>query len=164
MQAWYYAFQIIQVFLVTALSSSATAFIPEIINKPHHVPELLADNIPSSSNFYLTYFILQGLASSVQNIKNWSDLVQYILFEMFIYKTPRDKFNQYSSLKGIAWGKVYPKFTNFIIIALVYSCISPLVLGFATIGLSFFYYSYKVCYNLVFLLRIISNHILLTCF
>lgn len=130
---------------MTALSSSATAFIPEIINQPHHVPELLADNIPSSSNFYLTYFIVQGLASSVKNIMNWSDLVQYILYEMFIYKTPRDNFNFYSNLKGISWGKVYPKFTNFIIIALVYSCISPLVLGFATIGLSFFYYSYKVC-------------------
>ncbi|PSR80139.1 hypothetical protein BD289DRAFT_441297 [Coniella lustricola] len=150
-QAWYYAFQVIQVFLVTALSSSATAFIPKIINEPHHVPELLADNIPSSSNFYLTYFILQGLASSVKNVMNWSDLVQYILYEMFVYKTPRDKFNQYSSLKGISWGKVYPKFTNFVIIALVYSCISPLVLGFATIGLSLFYYSYK--YNLLFVVQ-----------
>lgn len=63
-QAWFYAFQIIQVFLVTALSSSATAFIPVIINEPHHVPQLLADNLPKSSNFYLTYFILQGLACS----------------------------------------------------------------------------------------------------
>lgn len=63
-QAWYFLFQIIQVFLVTALSSSATAFIPVIINEPHHVPQLLADNLPKSSNFYLTYFILQGLACS----------------------------------------------------------------------------------------------------
>lgn len=67
-QAWYYTFQIIQVFLVTALSSSATAFIPVIINEPHHVPQLLADNLPKSSNFYLTYFILQGLACSYPHI------------------------------------------------------------------------------------------------
>lgn len=63
-QAWYYTFQVIQVFLVTALSSSATAFIPTVISNPHHVPQLLADNLPKSSNFYLTYFILQGLACS----------------------------------------------------------------------------------------------------
>lgn len=150
-QAWYYAFQIIQVFLVTALSSSATAFIPRIINEPYHVPQLLADNIPKSSNFYLTYFILQGLGSSVKTIMNWSDLFEYLFFEVFIYKTPRDKYKQYTSLKGIGWGKVYPKFTNFIIIALVYSCISPLVLGFATIGLSLFYYAYK--YNLLFVVQ-----------
>lgn len=150
-QAWYYAFQIIQVFLVTALSSSATAFIPKIINEPHHVPQLLADNIPKSSNFYLTYFILQGLGSSVKTIMNWSDLFEYLLYEAFIYKTPRDKYKQYTNLKGIGWGKVYPKFTNFIIIALVYSCISPLVLGFATVGLSLFYYAYK--YNLLFVVQ-----------
>ncbi|KAK2600413.1 hypothetical protein N8I77_009949 [Diaporthe amygdali] len=150
-QAWYYAFQIIQVFLVTALSSSATAFIPKIINEPHHIPQLLADNLPKSSNFYLTYFILQGLASSVKNIMNWSDLLEYLFFEIFIYKTPRDKYNQYTSLKGIAWGKVYPKFTNFVIIALAYSCISPLVLGFAAVGLSLFYFSYR--YTLLFMVQ-----------
>lgn len=150
-QAWYFVFQIIQVFLVTALSSSATAFIPKIINEPHHVPELLAENIPKSSNFYLTYFILQGLGSSAKNVMNWSDLLQYIAFETFIYKTPRDKYLQYTSLKGIGWGKVYPKFTNFVIIALVYSCISPLVLGFATIGLALFYASYR--YNFLFVIQ-----------
>lgn len=148
-QAWYYAFQVIQVFLVTALSSSATAFVPRIINEPHHVPQLLADNLPTSSNFYLTYFVIQGLGSSVKNIMNWSNLLQYIFYEMFIYKSPRDKYKQYTSLKGIAWGKVYPKFTNFAIIALAYSCISPLVLGFAAVGLSLFYFSYK--YTLLFM-------------
>lgn len=106
--------------MVTALSSSATAFIPKIIYEPHRVPQLLADNIPKSSNFYLTYFILQGLASSVKAVMNWSDLLEYLFYRTFIYKTPRDKYNQYTSLKGISWGKVYPKFTNFIIIALVY--------------------------------------------
>lgn len=150
-QAWYYAFQLIQVFLVTALSSSATAFIPRIINEPHHVPQLLADNIPKSSNFYLTYFIVQGLGSSIKSIMNWSDLFSYIFFDLFVYKTPRDKYKHYTGLKGIGWGKVYPKFTNFIIIALVYSCISPLVLGFATIGLTLFYYAYK--YNLLFVIQ-----------
>ncbi|KAK7729380.1 phosphate metabolism protein 7 [Cytospora paraplurivora] len=148
-QAWYYAFQVVQVFLVTALSSSATAFVPKIINEPHHIPRLLADNLPTSSNFYLTYFIIQGLGSSVKNIMNWSDLLQYIFYEIFIYKTPRDKYKQYTSLKGIAWGKVYPKFTNFAVIALAYSCISPLVLGFAAVGLSLFYLSYK--YTLLFM-------------
>lgn len=150
-QAWYYAFQIIQVFLVTALSSSATAFIPKIINNPHQVPQFLAESIPKSSNFYLTYFILQGLGSSAKNVLNYSDLFQYLFYDHFVNKTPREKYTQYTSLKGIGWGKVYPKFTNFVIIALVYSCISPLVLGFATIGLSLFYCAYR--YNLLFVVQ-----------
>lgn len=150
-QAWYYIFQLVQVFLVTALSSSATAFIPRIINEPHHVPQLLADNIPKSSNFYLTYFIVQGLGSSVKNLMNWSDVLSYLFYDIFVYKTPRDRYKHYTSLKGIGWGKVYPKFTNFAVIALVYSCISPLVLGFATVGLSLFYVAYK--YNLLFVVQ-----------
>jgi calcium permeable stress-gated cation channel len=89
--------------------------------------------------------------ASVKNIMNWSDLLHYLFFEMFIYKTPRDKYNQYVDLKGIAWGKVYPKFTNFVIIALAYSCISPLVLGFAAVGLSLFYFSYR--YTLLFMVQ-----------
>lgn len=87
----------------------------------------------------------------MKNIMNWSDLLQYLFFEIFVYKTPRDKHKQYVDLKGIAWGKVYPKFTNFVIIALAYSCISPLVLGFAAVGLSLFYFSYR--YTLIFMVQ-----------
>lgn len=60
-----------------------------------------------------------------------------------MHTTPRQKYSQYTSLKGISWGKVYPKFTNFVIIALAYSCISPLVTGLASIGLVLFYLSYR---------------------
>ncbi|KAI0134779.1 hypothetical protein BJ170DRAFT_700050 [Xylariales sp. AK1849] len=150
-QAWYYAFQVIQVFFVTALSSSASAFIPAIIAQPHQVPLILAENLPKSSNFYLTYFILQGLGTSSKNILNISDLFEYYFFDMFINKTPRQKYSQFTSLKGISWGKVYPKFTNFVIIALAYSCISPLVLGLAGMGLALFYLSYR--HNLLLVMQ-----------
>ncbi|KXJ91396.1 hypothetical protein Micbo1qcDRAFT_147497 [Microdochium bolleyi] len=150
-QTWYYIFQITQVFLVTALSSSAMTFVPELLRNPADVPKLLADNLPSSSNFYVTYFVLQGLAFAAKNILNYSDLFQYIFYQKFINKTPRAKYDQYVSLKGISWGKVYPKFTNFAIIALAYSCISPLVIGFAALGLGLFYMSYL--HNLTFVIQ-----------
>lgn len=150
-QAWYYAFQIIQVFFVTALGSSAIIFVPKLIQEPHQIPMILADNLPKSSNFYLTYFILQGLGSSTRNILNYSDLFQYLFYDKFINKTPRQRYNQYTSLKGISWGKVYPKFTNFAIIAIAYSCITPLVLGFACIGVGMFYLSYR--HNLLFVIQ-----------
>ncbi|KAF3008018.1 hypothetical protein E8E14_002586 [Neopestalotiopsis sp. 37M] len=150
-QNWYFMFQIIQVFLVTALSSSATALIPEIISQPHQIPWLLAENLPKSSKFYLTYFILQGLASSASNMLNQSDLFKYYFFDWFMNTTPREKYNHFTSLKGISWGKLYPKFTNFVIIALAYACISPLVMGFASAGLAIFYLSYR--HNLFFVIQ-----------
>ncbi|KAK6214163.1 hypothetical protein LQW54_004589 [Pestalotiopsis sp. IQ-011] len=150
-QNWYFMFQLIQVFFVTALSSSATALIPSIISQPQEIPLLLAQNLPKSSRFYLTYFILQGLGSSASNILNQSDLIKYYLYDWFWHTTPSQKYQQYTSLKNLSFGKLYPKFTGMVIIALAYACISPLVMGFASAGLAIFYLSYR--HNIFFVIQ-----------
>ncbi|KAH7324138.1 hypothetical protein B0I35DRAFT_423605 [Stachybotrys elegans] len=153
-QKWFYLFQVTQVFLVTAVFSGAATVASELLEKlqnPTSVPELLARELPKSSNFYLTYFILQGTTSAADNILNYTDLLQYLIYSSFIDKTPRKLFNRFTSMKGIAWGKVFPKFANFCIIAIAYSCISPLVMGFAAAGLSLYYFSYR--YNLLFVIQ-----------
>lgn len=45
---------------------------------------------------------------------------------------------------------MYPKFTNLGVIALAYSCIAPLVLGFATVGFALMYLGFR--YNCLFTL------------
>ncbi|KAF2098929.1 DUF221-domain-containing protein [Rhizodiscina lignyota] len=150
-QAWYFAFQLIQVFLVTTFTSGAAAVATQIAREPGMVPALLAENLPKASNFYLTYFILQGTASAAQNVLNWSDLAQYIAYDRLIDRTPRAKYERYTWMKGISWGTVYPKFANFAVIAIAYSCIAPLTLGFAAIGIYFYYLSYR--YNLLFVIQ-----------
>ncbi|KAF2876966.1 hypothetical protein BDV95DRAFT_482066 [Massariosphaeria phaeospora] len=145
---WFYVFQVTQVFLVNTISSGAAAVISEITSSPSAVPTLLAQNLPKAANSYLTYFIVQGLTSSSNNLLNHSDLLSFIGLGYLFDKTPRQKYNRYTSLKGLAWGKVFPKYANFAIIAIVYSCIAPLVLGFAAVGLCLFYFSYR--YMLLF--------------
>ncbi|KAF2192714.1 DUF221-domain-containing protein [Zopfia rhizophila CBS 207.26] len=142
-QKWYYVFQVTQVFLVTTLSSGAAAVASQIAHDPTSVPTLLAERLPRASNFYLTYFIVQGTTSSADNMLNYSDLLLYLFFYYFVDKTPRQKYNSYTTMQGIAWGKVFPKYTNFTVIAIAYSCVAPLVLGFAAVGLSMFYFSYR---------------------
>ncbi|KAI1413423.1 DUF221-domain-containing protein [Hypoxylon sp. FL1857] len=153
-QRWFYVFQVTQVFLVTAVFSGAAAVVPELMKRvkdPTSVPELLARQLPKASNFYLTYFIIQGTTSAADNLLNYSDLLEYLFYDYFFDKTPRQKFSRYTSMKGIAWGKLFPKFANFAIIAIAYACIAPLVLGFAAIGLSLYYFSYR--YNLLFVIK-----------
>lgn len=104
--------------------------------------------MPKASNFYLTYFILQGTTSAADNLLNYSDLLEYLFYIKFWDKTPRQKFQHYSQMKGMNWGKWYPKFTNLFVIAIVYSCIAPLVLGFATVGFCVFYLAYR--YNCIY--------------
>jgi hypothetical protein len=162
---WYFVFQILQVFLVNTIASGAAAVISQVASTPSSIPTLLADNLPSASNSYLTYFIVQGLTSGSNNLLNQSDLASFLFFDYFLNKTPREKYNSFTSLKGIAWGKVFPKYGNFLIIGkraqehvlslgvltlsgIVYSCIAPLVLGFAAAGLTLLYISYR--YMLLF--------------
>ncbi|KAI8631232.1 DUF221-domain-containing protein [Xylariaceae sp. FL1651] len=153
-QKWFYVFQVTQVFLVTAVFSGAATVASQLakqIQDPTSIPALLARQLPKSSNYYLTYFIVQGITSAADNLLNYSNLLQYLFFYHFVDKTPRQKFNRYTSMRGIAWGKVFPKFANFAIIAIAYSCIAPLVLGFAAAGLALYYFSYR--YNLFYVIQ-----------
>ena len=115
-QKWYFVFQVVQVFLVTTLSSGAAAVVSQITQDPTSIPTLLADRLPRASNYYLTYFIVQGTTSASDNLLNYSDLLQYLLFDYFWDKTPRQKYSRFTSLRSIAWGKVFPKYANFAII------------------------------------------------
>lgn len=121
-QTWYYAFQVIQVFLVTTFSSGAAAVARKLAQDPTSLPTRLAMNLPKASNFYLTYFILQGTASAAKNVLNYSDLFEYLGYDRFFDKTPRDKYNRYTQMKGISWGSVYPKFANMAIIGTFLPC------------------------------------------
>jgi hypothetical protein len=121
-QTWYYAFQVIQVFLVTTFSSGAAAVARKIAQDPTSLPTRLAMSLPKASNFYLTYFILQGTASAAKNVLNYSDLFEYLGYDRFFDKTPRDKYNRYTQMKGISWGSVYPKFANMAIIGTFLPC------------------------------------------
>jgi hypothetical protein len=147
-QAWYFVFQVFQVFLVTTFSSGAAAVATQIAQHPEQAPNLLATSLPTASNFYLTYFILQGTASAASTVLNYSDLFEYLFYEYFMDKTPREKFNTFTQMKGTPWASWYPKFTNFLVISLAYACVAPLVLGFATIGISIYYLAYR--YQLLF--------------
>jgi hypothetical protein len=144
----YFTFQVLQVFLVTTLSSGIIAGIQDIIDKPTSAASLLSSNLPKASNFYVSYFILQGLAISAGVISQVVGFVIFTLLYKFLTSTPRSMYTKWTNLSAISWGSTLPVFTNIAVIALTYSMIAPLVLGFATIGISLFYLAYR--YNILF--------------
>ncbi|EXJ56953.1 hypothetical protein A1O7_07297 [Cladophialophora yegresii CBS 114405] len=147
-QSWYFAFQVVQVFLITTFASSASAVTTQIVQNPGSAPSLLATNLPKASNFYISYFILTGLMQAALQLLNIVPLLMYVLLGKFLDKTPRKKYNRFVNLPGIGWGSTYPKFTLLGVIAVSYSCIAPLVLGFATIGFCLLYLMFR--YNWLF--------------
>ncbi|KAI5362890.1 Putative calcium-dependent channel, 7TM region phosphate [Septoria linicola] len=144
----YFAFQLVQVFLVATLGSAASAVIQSVAADPASAPMVLAQNIPLASNFYLSYFVLQGLAIVSGLLVGLVGLILFMVLGKLLDKTPRKMYYRWIRLTGLGWGTLFPVYTNLLVIAICYAAIAPLVLGFAAIGLFLFYFAYR--YNLLF--------------
>ncbi|KAF2141021.1 uncharacterized protein K452DRAFT_299083 [Aplosporella prunicola CBS 121167] len=148
-QIYYFIFSLIQVFLVTTFSSGATAVFGEIAREPSSAPTLLAQNLPKASNFYISYFILYGVAMSAVYVFNPAGLFFYVILpKIWPYSTPRESYNAYITLESPNFGSEAAKWTNLAVIAISYSCIAPLVLGFATVGFGLIYLALR--YNFIY--------------
>ncbi|KAJ4299398.1 phosphate metabolism protein 7 [Kalmusia sp. IMI 367209] len=151
-QSWYFAFQVIQVFLITTCAGAVTAVFQQVRDDPSQVLTLLSNNLPKASNFYISYFILFGLSSAAGTLLNIGGFVGIVLLGRILPgKTPRKIWQKLVNLSAPAWGSEFPKWINLGVIALSYSGIAPLVLGFATIGFSLIYiafrYNFLYCYE-----------------
>ncbi|KAJ8062119.1 hypothetical protein OCU04_008680 [Sclerotinia nivalis] len=100
-QNWYFAFQVIQVFLVTTLSSGAAAVVSQILADPSSTRTLLAEDLPKASNFFISYIIVQGLGIAAGNLINIGALVMSIIGDKFLDKSPRKFYNRYITLAGL---------------------------------------------------------------
>ncbi|KAM0723363.1 hypothetical protein Q7P37_000349 [Cladosporium fusiforme] len=147
-QGWYFPFQVIQVFLITTFASGASSVASQIVSDPTQAVTLLAQNLPKASNFYISYFILFGLMTAAMQVLNLVPLLFFLVLGRILDTTPRKMYNRYVNLGGLGWGSLYPKFTNLGVIALAYSSIAPLVLGFATVGFALLYFAFR--YNILF--------------
>lgn len=144
----YFGFQVVQVFLVATLGSAASSVVGGIIKNPSSAPTLLASSIPKANNFYLSYFVLQGLGVVSGLLTGLTGLILFFVLGKFLDTTPRKMYKRWISLSGLGWGTVFPIYTNLLVIAICYAAIAPLVLFFAMLGLYLFYFAYR--YNLLY--------------
>ncbi|PSK59217.1 hypothetical protein B9Z65_3541 [Elsinoe australis] len=147
-QNYYFAFQLVHAFLICTLGSAASSVLGTALTNVGSIPMTLATNIPKASNFYLSYFVLQGLAVVSSMLLKLSGLVIFLVLSKFLDNTPRKAYKRFVTLAGVGWGTLFPIYTNLFVIAICYACIAPFVLLFAAIGLFFFYIAYR--YNLMF--------------
>ncbi|KAI3318373.1 DUF221-domain-containing protein [Xylariaceae sp. AK1471] len=144
----YFAFQVIQVFLITTLTSAASSVGAKIFANPASATTLLAENLPKASNFYISYFIVQGLGIAASVLSQAVGFVIFNLVYKYLSGTPRALYKKWANLSAISWGSVLPVYTNIAVISITYAGIAPLMLGFATIGISLFYLAWR--YNIFF--------------
>jgi len=147
-QQAFFAFQIIQVFLITTISSSASSTATAIAEEPTKAMYLLSENLPKASNFYISYIILQGFTVSSGALMQIVTFIMFYVLGALLDKTPRKKWNRFTNLGKMAWGTTYPVFTNLAVIIVTYAIISPIILLFATVGFFLVYIAYL--YNLLY--------------
>ena len=107
----YFIFQVVQVFIVTTLTSAASAAFTDILKNPLSVTDLLSKNLPKSSNFYLSYILVQCLAGGSWNLAHFIDVCRHHGVAKSV-DNPRVKFRMFRRLRIVHWGAIYPVFTN----------------------------------------------------
>jgi hypothetical protein len=127
-QNYYFGFQIIQVFLVATLGAAASASIQGIIKDPSSATSLLSKSLPKASNFYLSYFILQGLGVFAGLLVGIAGLVITPLLVKFLGSTPRKIFLKWNHLASVQMGTVFPIYTNLLVIGKQSTLLSALLL------------------------------------
>ena len=115
-QNFYFAFQVIQVFLVTTLTSSASATGGTIAKQPGQALTILAKQLPTASNFYISFFILQGLTISSVALLQLVGLILFKILGKVLDSTPRKMYKRWAGLSGLGWGTLFPVWTNLAVI------------------------------------------------
>ena len=108
-QRYYFAFLYIQLFFIVSVSASILTTIYRIANMPDSVATILAQNLPASSNYFLSYLLIQGMMAVAltfsQPIRLFGDY-----WSGSRHRTPRQLLVQEES--RIQWGTTFPVYTN----------------------------------------------------
>ena len=111
-QRYYFCFLFLQVFLTVAVSSSVTSLLGNISHGFDSTVKALGTSLPASSNYFLSYLLLQGLSTSGSELVRAPALIQYYVLAPLLDKTPRQVWKRRLSLSTVQWGTVFPVYTN----------------------------------------------------
>ena len=152
-QVYFFFFLFIQVFLVVSLSSGIFSILTEVTQNPTKITELLAKYLPGASNFFFSYLILQALSISAGQLVQLLHLFLWFIVAPINDSTARQKFHRQVSLPFNQGGTLFPIYTNFACIGLIYSIISPIIMIFNLITFGLFWVAHRYNALLVYQYR-----------
>ncbi|KAH8704759.1 hypothetical protein BGW36DRAFT_421350 [Talaromyces proteolyticus] len=146
-QNYFFAFLFVQVFLVVAVATSSSTILDTVADITSW-PQILATNIPKSSNYFFSYMILQAMSVSAGALAQILGLLKWFVLGPLFDVTARNKWVRTTNLNTVKWGTFFPVYTTLASIGLIYLVIAPLIVIFNTItfGLFWFVYRYNTLY------------------
>ena len=112
LQKTYFTFLFIQIFLTVSLSSSITAGIQLLLHGLDSVPAVLATSLPKASNYFLSYLLLRCFSVSASSLLQLGRLIEWCTLGRIRKVTPRQEWEERTSLPQMQWGTLYPIYTN----------------------------------------------------
>lgn len=141
-QDGFFSFLLVNTFLLTAFSSSASSVVTQIVEDPYSAMNLLAQNLPKSSNFFIAYIILQGLTVSSGTLGQVIPWIIYYILGGLIDNTVRKKWARLTGLGPNFWGTTYPLYTILCCITIAFAIIAPFILVFTGFAFIFLYIAF----------------------
>ncbi|SCV16751.1 uncharacterized protein CGFF_05642 [Nakaseomyces glabratus] len=142
-QRWFFMFLLVHIFFVVTISSGLSLLLEKLLISPVSIPNILAHDLPKSSNFFCSFILLRGFAYSGGNIIRLKELFFEIVYYRPRMPTPHNKMQRLKKNLFFQWGSIYPLFTVIGCICIIYSIIAPFILPLAVLSLSLVYYSFK---------------------
>lgn len=156
MQKWIFIFLFFQLFIVITISSGFILILQKLVSNPISIMQIIAVDFPKASNFFISFFILKGLTLLGNNVLQFYYFFQKCIINDLILnlnkskrkslkKEFKDRFDNENY-----WGQIYPTFSVYGSIGIVYSIISPVVVIFCCINftLNLIGYKYSIKYVL----------------
>ena len=114
LQLWYFIFLFFELFIIPTISSGLTSVVQELIHSPTSVPNILATNLPTASDYYFSFLILEALSISASSILQTIRLLNYYVIGSV--NTPDSVFNKLSWTNRTRIGSNIPWYTTFAVI------------------------------------------------
>ncbi|KAF9281986.1 hypothetical protein BGZ68_006289 [Mortierella alpina] len=142
----YFFFLVVNVLLISTLSNGfmkTYAKLEEEGFSPIKIINMLAQELPGASTFFITYALLQSLTGPVLELLQIAPLVLNYLFTTLLAKSPRQIWNVQGRLNSVNYGLLFPPQALMFSIGLVYSTIAPLILPFVAFYFIMYYRVYR---------------------
>lgn len=113
----FFLFQLVQVFLIRTITDTASAALVSIVQQPTRVFSILSEALPTSSNFYISYFIVEGLMIGMDVMTQIGSCVIFKIAYRIWSRNPREMYTRWTTLSSISWGSTMPVYTGIVIIS-----------------------------------------------
>lgn len=137
-------------FLVVSISGGLVGFISGAAESPKSVPSRLAQTLPRSANYFMSYVLVKGLTGSSSALLQPVTLCAQLISDSRDV-TPRQKWQRQAKFASIEWARLFPPLTNIAVIGIAFSVIAPLVLPFVSFAFVLYWVAYR--YNVLYVYR-----------